>query len=316
MQSFEKFGLQKHNDGGWSFTDEARSKLDDTGFKKIYLDSILKYLGCFYPAFEKAKASSEFEFILSLLRVRGLQDAGWDPYETTIQMIPAILSLHEKVETYEAERHLQLWLYGHIVEASEPYEILMNMVRVARGLRFKTNCFPLKKSGAPQSPGDKIRQIRHESVPANLTAIVTPLEEVWNRELRNAIFHSDYSFSGKEIRTTRPLAIYSNEQIMTYINKALAYHEALEKIYKINIAAYQEPKLIDVHPGFARRVGEKAWVMVRENYGVVGLRDSLEYHDEAKELIPWKVGRFSPDEIKIPLSDKKVFFPAPKENSK
>ncbi len=28
-------------------------------------------------------------------------------------------------KTFAAERTLQLWIYGHIVEASEPYEILM-----------------------------------------------------------------------------------------------------------------------------------------------------------------------------------------------
>jgi hypothetical protein len=310
MQSYPKFGLLKLDDGTWSFTEEAKSKLDDSGFKKIYLDSTLKYLGCFSPAFEKAKATSEFEFILSLLRVRGVQDTGWDPYETTAQMIPTMVSLYEKAETYEAERHLQLWIYGHIVEASEPYEILMNMVRVARGFRFKAHCFPSRKNGAPQSPGEKIRQIKHEAVPVGLITITTPLEEIWNREFRNAIFHSDYSFSGKEVRTTRPLACYSHEQIMTYVNKALAYHEALERIYHINISSYREPKMIDVHPGFARRDGEKAWVMVRENYGVIGLRDTLEYHDEGKGMIQWKVGRFSPEEFKIHLSDKKVFFPA------
>jgi len=109
----------------------------------------------------------------------------------------------------------------------------MNMVRVARGFRFKAHCFPSRKNGAPQSPGEKIRQIKHEAVPVGLITITTPLEEIWNREFRNAIFHSDYSFSGKEVRTTRPLACYSHEQIMTYVNKALAYHEALERIYHI-----------------------------------------------------------------------------------
>ena len=97
MKNFPEFGLLQLDDGTWLFTQEAKAKIDNTGFKQIYSDSILKYLECFSPAFEKAKATSEFEFILSLLRIhQEFQDVGWDPYETTLQMIPRMISLYEK----------------------------------------------------------------------------------------------------------------------------------------------------------------------------------------------------------------------------
>ena len=99
VKIFPEFGLQQLDDGTWLFTEAAKAKIDNTGFKQIYSDSILKYLECFSPVFEKAKATSEFEFILSLLRIhQEFQDVGWDPYETTLQIIPRMISLYEKAE--------------------------------------------------------------------------------------------------------------------------------------------------------------------------------------------------------------------------
>ena len=55
-----------------------------------------------------------------------METAGWDPYETTIQGISAASRLHNETEDRLA-RHLHLWIYGHIVEASVPYELLGNL---------------------------------------------------------------------------------------------------------------------------------------------------------------------------------------------
>ena len=52
-------------------------------------------------------------FLLSLLRVRGLEDAGWDPYEPTLQAIPAMYRVHDyvvKAGEIEAAQHLGLWV--------------------------------------------------------------------------------------------------------------------------------------------------------------------------------------------------------------
>src|SRR5207245_1417539 len=106
-----------------------------------------------------AKSVCEFEFIYTLLGFKGMQDLSWDPIETTRRIIPAVTKMYEKVEGYETQRHLALWTYGHIVEASEPYERLSNLIAVSRGERFKICRFPPHKGGRPQSPGEKIRQL-------------------------------------------------------------------------------------------------------------------------------------------------------------
>src|SRR5207253_2769860 len=87
----------------------------------LHDEALARYLTAFDPAFSRAREESEFEFILTLLRVRGLQDAGWDPFVSTREAIGAIRRLHEQVaprdENFAVARHLQLWTYGHIVEA-------------------------------------------------------------------------------------------------------------------------------------------------------------------------------------------------------
>jgi hypothetical protein len=42
-----------------------------------------------------------------------------------------------------------------------------------------------------------------------------------------------------------------------------------------HVSLYTTPKLIPIHPSFTRRPDDKAWVIIRENYGVVGLKDAL-----------------------------------------
>jgi len=44
-----------------------------------YTDALPRYLTAFDAAFTKARERSEFWYLLALLRVRGIQDAGWDP---------------------------------------------------------------------------------------------------------------------------------------------------------------------------------------------------------------------------------------------
>lgn len=57
-----------------------------------------------------------------------------------------MISLHENLpddpEHFETTRHLQLWTYGHIIEASEPYAIVADMLDIANGGFFKPYRFP------------------------------------------------------------------------------------------------------------------------------------------------------------------------------
>jgi hypothetical protein len=307
-------GFYRREDGKLIFAPEA--KADRTGVKAIYCDSVIKYVNAFEPAFRRALETSEFEFVSLLIRVRGLEDPGWDPYESTKATVKYVREAIASTKTFEAERTLQLWIYGDIVEASEPYEILMNLTRVILGERYHGYCFPPRPNRGPQSPGEKIRQIEEAAVTASVPNLVLPLKEVWDRDLRNAIFHSDYSLHGDEVRLRNPYRVYPHETVMQLINKALAFHDVLSVLENAYRAHFESPKLIPVHPGFAKWPGEKAWVMVRKGTGAIGLHDALNEQERREGRIPWHFGRYLKSEIEVLSADgKAIFFPAEQTSS-
>ena len=44
--------------------------------------------------------------------------------------------------------------------------------------------------------------------------VVVPIKDFFDKDLRNAIFHSDYSFYDGEIRLNDPARIYSREETL------------------------------------------------------------------------------------------------------
>jgi hypothetical protein len=68
--------------------------------------------------------------------------------------------------------------------------------------------------------------------------------------------------------------------------------------------------MIPVHPEFAKWPDEKAWVIVREGYGAIGLRDALTPTELREGKIPWSWGRFLKSEVDEMMRQKNlVWFP-------
>ena len=188
----------------------------------VYKTSLEKYLNCISPLFEKAQQSDEFDFICTLLRVRGMQDAGWDPWENTLNAFHKLLKLENKIRDFETKRHLFLWLYGHIVEASEPYETIANIINIIEGGKYSIDNFPDKAGGRPQSPSEKIASLNKRLESIGLARSTVIFNDVFDKELRNSIFHSDYSLYQSEVRLPGKYGkIYTHDQILALMNKAL-----------------------------------------------------------------------------------------------
>lgn len=291
--------LKRDETGIWTLeiVDEDRAVVDHS--HSSYLEALPRYLTAIDPVFVRAREVSEFNFLSSIFAVRGMQDAGWDPYETTQRAIATIKALHDGKIEGEAGRHLALWLYGHIVEASEPYEFLANLVAVTSGGQFESERFPPRTSGSPLSPKIKIERLEEQATEAGLPDVVVPMKEAWNREFRNAIFHADYSLHGSEVRTIRPIRVYSHDETMTLVNRAMAYHEAISILRRVNIESYTEPVVIPCDPRFSGNPDEMATVIVRDGFGATGIRDAWTVEDLARGCIPYRFGRFTHKEIQM-----------------
>jgi hypothetical protein len=182
----------------------------------------------------------------------------------------------------------------------------MNLTRIVDGKRYNSYCFHPEDGRRPQSPGEKIRKIEESAACVELPNLALPLREIWDRDLRNALLHSDYSLRGYEVVTRNPLRVWSHEQIMGYINRALASFDALVAVDAIYRKSFDKPRVIPVHPEFAKSPEEKAWVIVREDYGAIGLRDALDAAERKEGRIPWSFGRFRKTELDQMMAEKRV----------
>jgi hypothetical protein len=295
--------FNRDENGLWTLIPESEDEFKGNKGHPVYLEACPRYLNILDPLFAKAQDTSEFEFLLSLLRIRGVQDAGWDPYEVTTTSIPSLVNACNEIKDPEVTWHLNLWIWGHIVEASEPYELLLNLVDVADGGRFLAVRFPPKKNGASKSPGEKINIISQRATKIRLPQVIIPLKEIWNKDLRNSVFHSDYSLFGDEVRTIRPRKIYHIDEIYTLVNRAIAYQQALATLYRCYISSYTEPTIIDIHPGFGAAPKEKAIVIVREGHGAIGLQSALTKEELKMGRIQFRCGRFTPQERELLKKD-------------
>ncbi len=286
-------GLYRDDETGkWSLTNSTEDKRSHPS----YLEALPKYLNCYEPVFSAAKSKSEFDFICTILSIGPSSDAGWDPFETTTTSIPKILEIIEHNQSSIASEHLLLWTYGHIIEASEPYELLYNMAIVAGGGRHNISNYPdiERKKGVnrPQTVGEKIQNLSSVADKKGFSEIVIPIKDAYDRDLRNSIFHADYSFFGSELRTRNPARQYSHEEKLTFVNKALAYLEALRIMREYHISYYKEPKEILCGEGFSNIPNERATIIVREGHGAIGLKHSWTRRQVKKGAMPWHIARF------------------------
>jgi hypothetical protein len=85
-----------------------------------------------HALFEAAKGRDEFEFGCTLLRVRGMEDVGWDPFVETLTLVDDLMSLIASPLVGHTKVRLGLLLYSHFTEVGSMYDLLANLARALR----------------------------------------------------------------------------------------------------------------------------------------------------------------------------------------
>ena len=129
---------------------------------------------------------------------------------------------------------------------------------------------------------------------------------MFDRNLRNAIFHADYSLYGDEVRIMKPIKSYSIEEIKRIIVKGGAYYQTIENNFNYHIRTYDKPITIPVHKDFGSHPHERAAIIIRRGYGLVGIKDNWTNEELKKGYMPYRLGRFHKYELK--LLDKDPFL--------
>ncbi|MER8425674.1 hypothetical protein [Mesorhizobium sp. M1403] len=153
-------------------------------------------------------------FFASLLRVVGMEDRGWDPLlesRASLEDLNSIMQMELPPEGFpDAEMtkwRMGLLMYSHMVEMDAPYEIITNLLRFQLGHGYSPNPYFkfLKNEEKKQFqrrgifPVGKIRIIKNLSRELGIN-VGDIFDEFYNPQLRNAISHSDYTFTETEFR--------------------------------------------------------------------------------------------------------------------
>jgi len=272
-----------------------------------YQRTLIDALNALDPLFSRAQKHSEFEFICTLIRVRGTQSVGWDPHDT----LRDVYNAFQKFKRTRNERHVihfALFLYGLTLEASEPYETMANLLNILEGERFHHTNFPdvvdAHGRSGPQHPLTKLDQLKSRARRFGLD--LRFFDEFIDNKLRNAIFHSDYTIYWPVVRILNPMKEYTHDEWSRLVNGAQAYYEVFEYLLKSYIGGYTKPKVIEVYPGFSEDPDEKAVTIIRKRHGVIGLKDNWTREDLKAGKIPFCLGRFLPYEVKMVKSGQLV----------
>jgi hypothetical protein len=203
-----------------------------------------------HSLFDAARSADQCEFACTLLRIRGLEDAGWDPFVETQRLISAPLQGHAQIR-------LGLLLYSHLTEVGAVYDMLANLVNVIAGERYSIDPFipyyPRNRKGEAQflSTPRKVGVLREILVKVDRADIADLLDWYFNSAVRNAFAHADYTLHEDKFRSrseqfevdgvlTMELPLPA---LIELVNRTLAFFEALVIEYEEQRRSYTANQL-------------------------------------------------------------------------
>lgn len=208
--------------------------------------------------FEAAKAAEEFEFACTLLRVRGMEDAGWDPFIETQRLVEDLMLLIDTPLVGHTKIRLGLLLYSHLTEVGAVYEVLANLTRVLTGERYSTDPFldyyPRNRKGEPQflSTRGKVAALREMLEGAGQAGVIEMLDWFFNPSVRNAFAHADYTLHEDKFRCRSEWFELGDVQtsemplqvLVDLFNRALAFFQAFMHEYTEQRRSYEVNKVV------------------------------------------------------------------------
>jgi hypothetical protein len=232
--------------------------------------------------FAKAKETDEFEYCSTLLRLRGMEAAGWDPLKESLALMQQVALMYQAPLDLKLKLRLSLFLYCHATEMHDLYHIVGNMLRVCSGERYSLNCFTgvNHPSGNDASyPPAKAARIKEWADAQGMNELGEMFSDMVVKEVRNAFFHSDYTLHDSHFHIARGAGVVIENMIdqrvpMTWlaprlelgINTALA----LVDLVIDSIQSYTEDKIVMGRILGAGNAPVEVELTVQEGFGLVG----------------------------------------------
>ena len=230
----------------------------------------------FEPLFKKAFDVSEFNVIMTILAMRGMSDGGWDPFENTQDVFEEICKQQRKFRG-SLGFNINLWTYLHLIESSEHYEIIANLVNMVKGKDYIIANHKNKKF-ANLKVEQKIDRLKSISRGTAFENVYQPFESAFDARFRNAIAHGDYAIksTGRSGVTIADDAgyptIYELQRTNDLINRAVALHVVIRSLIKHYRSYYKSSTVIKSSASFGHGAPIDVILIVRKRYGVIGFR--------------------------------------------
>jgi len=167
--------------------------------------------------FNNAKKVDEFEYCSTLLRIRGIEDHGWDPLCESDQLANQLMSLRNAPLENAFKLRLSLFLYCHLTEMSNVYNITGNMLRVIMGERYVMNPFISELHNSNKTakyPTAKAARIKEWAELVGLESLGAIFELMLVKEVRNAFYHSDYILTNDRFNIRHGRGVHIGHEIM------------------------------------------------------------------------------------------------------
>jgi hypothetical protein len=210
---------------------------------------------CLDALFARARKVDEFEYACALLRLRGMEDAGWDPLTETNVLAADLLGLGMAPLHPHTKTRLGLLLYCHLTEADAVYEVIENMLRATDGDRASAWPFDhLRRGALPPSAARVVADLVDHARRSGRRKLAQILEWEFNSQIRNAFFHSDYILHRDEFRSreasfdqpngTRASSLWL-EQLEDQINRGLLFFQTFTGVFATHVRSYRADRPIE-----------------------------------------------------------------------
>jgi hypothetical protein len=217
-----------------------------------------EYLDLLEPLFEPVQdhnAAALFEFVCCLVHPTGVEGAEDNPLlESTALIDDLTVFSHQDLPADDfahperTRARLALLSYCHLTEVDFFYELLTNLLRVRCGEQWALAPFAdlarmvKAKEGMgtekrrPPSPKTKIKRIGEYATKAGMPQISAVFKDIYVSEIRNAVFHADYTVSGTTFHINRdyyhpPHGYLTRDvplsEILTIVERSFAFYYAL-----------------------------------------------------------------------------------------
>lgn len=213
--------------------------------------------------FSAAFAAGAFDALCTLLRVGGMADANWDPFEESRDAFDDYNWILEKAGSERGERaarRIGLLMYCQAVEMTAPHEILANLLRCVGKQRYIISPFSdlgrSRKgkpfSWIPPSAKQKFQRIRKLAIDVGHTELSAGIDRLFDERIRNAFSHSDYILTERSFRFTegglaQQIAV---EVLDRVIAECLAFYGALLYLHREWLRALGRGKRFHKWPNY------------------------------------------------------------------